>query len=245
MLFLLLFVCMKPAINTKQAVYTIDFIGASSKPMRYGAPEGNGAAQQQQPAAAKPSDESIKTAAPPPQQPAKKEPAKPAYNSKEQIAKNAKKNPKKDAPAKKEPAKPAKEEKVVLSKPSILGDIDSSNIDPSALHSLSGGGEGGNNVVRASFTNFPYPWYITQVRNALWREWSKRMPRKTGLSTLVSFTIDRHGAIYGVQIEQSSGNESYDYAAMSAAGNSAPYPPLPAGFERDILTVTVEFKNEE
>ncbi|MDR0734295.1 MAG: TonB family protein [Elusimicrobiota bacterium] len=232
---------MKPAVNKEPAVYTIDFIGMSSKPMRYGAPEEGGSSARQQPAAAKPADEGIKTAAPPP---AKKEPAKPAYNSKEQIAKNAKKNTKKNTPAKKEPAKPAKEEKIVLSKPSILGDIDSSNIDPSSLHSLSSG-DGGNNAVRASFTNFPYPWYITQVRDALGREWYKRMPKKTGLSALVSFTIDRHGAIYGVQIEQSSGNESYDYAAMSAAGNSAPYPPLPAGFGRDILTVTVEFKNEE
>jgi protein TonB len=109
---------------------------------------------------------------------------------------------------------------------------------------MSGAGEGGN-AVKASFTNFPYPWYITQVRNALWREWSKRMPKKTGFSTLVSFSIYRHGAIYSVQVEKASGNDSYDYAATSAANNSAPYPPLPKDFPRDILTVTVEFKNEE
>jgi protein TonB len=243
-LFLLIFVFMKPVIKQTRAVYTIDFIGSSAQPARFGDAGRNGAAAQpapQQEAAKAPESkpEEIKTTAP---QPLKKADAK-AYNSEQQIAKKPKKNAKTSAKA---PAKPEakKEEKVVLKKPSILGEVDSSNIDPSALHSISEGGEG-LNAVRASFTNFPYPWYVTLVRNALWREWSKRMPKKAGLSALVSFNIDKNGAIYSVQIEKSSANESYDYAAASAVHNSAPYPPLPKEFPKDILTVTVEFKNEE
>ena len=234
---------MKPAVDKKQATYTIDFIGSSSQAMRFGTPEPPKAAPQP----AKPAESEIKAPAPPP--PPK--PAQPAYNAQAQVAKTPPKTPPKPAP-KVEPAKPAEppkeapappaEEKVVLNKPSILGDVDSSNIDPSAMHSLEGGDEG-SGAVRASFTNFPYPWYISLVRNALWKEWSKRMPKKAGLSTLVSFTIDRNGAIYSVHIEKSSGNDSYDYAATSAANNSAPFPPLPKDFGKDILTVTVEFKN--
>ena len=235
--FLLLFAVMKPVPHKKPAVYTIDFIGSSTQAMRYGDPRPAGAP-------AKPAESEIKTAAPAPKPQPKPAPAKLAYNSKEQIAKTPAKETKKPAPAPAKPAEP-KEEKVVLSKPSILGDVDTANLDVSALHTIGGGDEGGNNAVRASFTNFPYPWYITQVRNSLWREWSKRMPKKSGFSTLVSFTIDKHGAIYGAQIEKSSGNEAYDYAAMSSATNSAPFPPLPKDFDRDILTVTVEFKNED
>lgn len=230
-LLLLLFIGMKPAVDKKQATYTIDFIGSSSQAMRFGVPETAA------PAKAPPSE--IKAPAPPP----KPKPAQPTYNAKAQIAKTPPKTPEPAKPAPEPPKEtaPPAEEKVVLGKPSILGEVASSNIDPSSVHALED--DGGNNMVRANFTNFPYPWYITLVRNALWKEWSKRMPKKAGLSTLVSFTIDRNGAIYSVHIEQPSGNDSYDYAATSAVNNSAPFPPLPKEFPKDILTVTVEFKN--
>ncbi|MDR0953542.1 MAG: TonB C-terminal domain-containing protein [Elusimicrobiota bacterium] len=240
--FLLLFFCLGQNATKPQAVYTIDFIGASSnQPVRYGEPKTDEAAAKAA-APAKSSQSEIKTPPVAKKEEAKK-PAKTQYNSKEQISKKPKRDTKAQAAKK---AEPKKEEKVVLKKPSILGEVESSNIDPGSLHSMGEANEGpGGKAVRASFTNFPYPWYITQVRNSLWREWSKRMPKRAGLSTLVSFNIDKYGAVYGVQIERSSGNDSYDYAATSAANNSAPYPPLPQDFPKDVLTVTVEFKNEE
>lgn len=239
--FLLLLVLMRPSTQQKNAVYTIDFIGSASQPMRYGEPEpaapAGPAAKEEAP---KQETAEIKTPKAEPVQ-EKAKPAKPQYNSEEQISLKAKKNAKETLKE-----EPKKEEKVVLSKPSILGEVESETINAADLHSLGGSGDkSGINAVRASFTNFPYPWYITQVRSSLWGEWSKRMPKTTGLSTLVSFNIDRYGAIYAVQIEKSSGNDSYDYAATSAVQNSAPYPPLPKGFGKDILTVTVEFKNED
>lgn len=248
--FFLIFALMQaaPAKKTK-ATYTIDFIGTASQPLRYGEPE------KTTPPPAAPQKEEIKT--PAKQEPVKseikevkkeqpKKTVKKEYNSKEQIAQT----PKKEEPKKQEePAPKAEpEKKVELSKPSILGEVESTNIDPSAIHNLSTSteGDGGPKAVRASFTNFPYPWYITQVRNSLWTQWQKRMPKKgAGLSALVSFNIDKYGAVYGIQIEQSSGNDSYDYAATSAAENSAPFPPLPKDFPKNLLTVTVEFKNEE
>lgn len=239
MLIVLLMAVMKPAVSKTKATYTIDFIGAAAdKPVRYGEPESKPAAA---PVTAPEVKEQPKPEAKQPAIPVKKEAPKPKkaqYNAKEQISEKAKKTTKAPAPKPK-----PKEEKVVLSKPSILGEVESSNISAGDLHTLGSTGEA--NTVRASFTNFPYPWYITQVRNALWREWSKRMPKKSGLSTLVSYNIDKYGAIYSVQIERSSGDEGYDYAATTAASNSAPYPPLPKDFPKDILTVTVEFKNEE
>lgn len=242
--FLLLLVLMHPSAQKNKAVYTIDFIGSASQPMRYGEPEPSGGAAQQK-AAEPPKQEAaeIKT---PKAEPVKEKakPAKPKYNSEEQISLKAKKAAKETA--KQTPKEEPKEEKVVLSKPSILGEVESESLNAADLHTLgASGNNGGINAVRASFTNFPYPWYITQVRNSLWAQWSKRMPKTSGLSTLVSFNIDRYGAIYGVQVEKSSGNDSYDYAATSAVQNSAPYPPLPKGFGKDILTVTVEFKNED
>lgn len=241
LLFVILLFCFHNAqTNNKKnnAVYTIDFIGASATPMRYGETEQNSSADKaaqeakaQAQKAAQEAKEAQETALK-----IKEEKKKAEYNSAQQIAKKAKKDTKK----KKE------EKKVVLSKPSILGSVEADNIDVSKLHNLTTSGTGGGpNTVQANFTNFPYPWYITQVRNALWKSWQEKRPKgDTGISTLVSFNIDRNGVVYGVQIESSSGNDSYDYAALSAATNSAPYPPLPKDFEKDILTVTVEFKQE-
>ena len=245
--FLLVFAFMQGAPSKKtKAVYTIDFIGAASQPLSYG----------KQASAVPPPAAKEEVKAPPKQEetkseikkPEPKKPAKKQYNSQEQIAQKPKAAAKTE-PTKEEPKPQAEEEKKVeLSKPSILGEVESTNIDPASLHNLSTGlgDDGGPKAIRASFTNFPYPWYITQVRNALWAQWQKRMPKKAaGLSALVSFNIDKYGAVYSVQIEESSGNDSYDYAATSAAENSAPFPPLPKDFPKNLLTVTVEFKNEE
>ncbi len=241
LVFSLLFFCMQGQGQNKKkhATYTIDFIGSSSAPMRYGTPEQKTAAstpqvKQETPVVEKKAEtkqeSQIKTEKP---KETKKE-----YNSKAQIS-TEKQNTK---TVKKEPAK--KEEKVVLSKPSILKEVQTGNIDVSGEHNLES--VPGERAVQASFTNFPYPWYITQVRNSLWTSWQKLMPKKTiGLSVLVSFNIDKNGAIYGVQIEQSSKNDDFDYKGKLAVLNSAPYPPLPKDYGKEILTVTVEFKNEE
>lgn len=243
LVFSLLFFCMQGQGQNKKkhATYTIDFIGSSSAPMRYGTPEQKPApapaeqVKQEVPAPAAPKAEpkqesQIKTEKP---KGNKKE-----YNSKAQISKEKQKTNTKTK------TEPKQEEKVVLSKPSILKEVQTGNIDVSGEHNLES--VPGERAVQASFTNFPYPWYITQVRNALWTSWQKLMPKKTiGLSVLVSFNIDKNGAIYGVQIEKSSKNDDFDYKGKLAVLNSAPYPPLPKDFGKDVLTVTVEFKNEE
>ena len=241
LIFSLLFFCAQGQ-NTKkkkQAIYTIDFIGSSSTPMRYGTPEPKPSPAPQakqeapisQPKTETKQESQIKTEKP--------KNTKKAYNSKAQITKEKQKTNKKES-AKEEPKQ---EEKVVLSKPSILKEVQTGNLDLSGQNLESVPGE---KAVQASFTNFPYPWYITQVRNSLWTSWQKLMPKKTiGLSVLISFNIDKNGAIYGVQIDKSSNNEDFDYKGKLAVLNSASYPPLPQDYGKEILTVTVEFKNEE
>ena len=93
--FSLLFFCMQGQSqdNKKQATYTIDFIGSSATPMRYGAPQGEGQTQSQvqqaapapeQPKAEVKEEPQIKTVKP-------KETKKPAYNSEAQITKEKQK----------------------------------------------------------------------------------------------------------------------------------------------------------
>ena len=253
---LLLAFASKPIPQKNRATYTIDFIGQTDEVLRYGAPQqkaGNPKAeeQKQETPAEEPKQETktevkeeikqetkteTKTeikAETKTDTKAKTKGQDKAYNSKTQISTKPKKTQE-------------KKKKVVLSKPSVLEQVETDNLDVSALHSLTTAGQGGaEKTVQASFTNFPYPWYITQVRNALWEAWQKYKPKSgSGLSALVTFTIDKNGAIYDTQLERTSGNEAYDYAALNAARDSAPYPALPKDFDREILTVTVEFKQE-
>jgi TonB family protein len=102
--------------------------------------------------------------------------------------------------------------------------------------------ESASTGVMADFPNFAYPWYVSQVRNSLWNEWSSRMPHGSFLACVVGFSIKRDGKITGVKAEKSSGNKLFDFAAMSASNAAAPFPPLPADFAENELAVHVEFR---
>lgn len=107
------------------------------------------------------------------------------------------------------------------------------------------GPESAGGPVVADFSNFPYPWYITQVRESLWTAWTARMPSSGMLKCVVKFEITRKGAAKSVSIERSSGNRLFDNAAEAAVQNAGPFPPLPDDYYEDRLTVHVEFKTME
>ncbi len=164
----------------------------------------------------------------PAQEAIEKAPPQKAYVSKTEIAAkptSPKKQAAKTTPATSEP----------LSGPSVLDD----DADSSSTEEF----EGGN--ITTDFANFPYPWYITQVRNSLWIEWEKRRPAGNVLSAMVSFAIARDGKIKNLKTERSSGDDSFDFAATSAVINAGPFAPLPMYYEKDELTITVEFKQEK
>ncbi|NLI09712.1 MAG: TonB family protein [Elusimicrobia bacterium] len=93
-------------------------------------------------------------------------------------------------------------------------------------------------------SDFPYPWYITQIRESLWDSWRKIMPINSSLKCSVSFKIRPNGTFYDLEVETSSGNRIFDQAALSAVENAEKFPPLPEGFFEEYLTVHVEFKNK-
>jgi protein TonB len=102
-------------------------------------------------------------------------------------------------------------------------------------------GEDGTPVITDA-ANFPYPWYITQVREMLWNAWTSRMPSAGGLRCTVRFSIDRDGSAHSVAVEKSSGNRLFDTAAEGSVESAMPFPVLPDDFYEDKLTVHVEFK---
>ncbi len=149
--------------------------------------------------------------------------AKKAYVSKTEIS------------TKKQTKKKATPAAAPLDAPSVLEDN-----EPAAQEGEFAGGN-----ITTDFANFPYPWYITQVRNSLWIEWEKRRPVGDILSALVSFAITREGKITNLKVERSSHDDTFDFAATSAVINAGPFAPLPMYYEKDELTVSVEFKQEK
>ena len=218
-LFLLLLLA--PAAKKTSATYTIDFIG-SGKVIAT-----TGQETPQKPAVQTPQPAEEKA---PAAKPAEKAPAKKAYAAKTEIA--AKPKPKK--------------KEVPLAAPSILEDEAKAEQEAAkkAEADAAENGFGGGNI-QTDFADFPYPWYITQVRNALWIEWEKRRPAGSTLSALVTFAIARDGTIKDLEVERKSGDDTFDFSASSAVINAGPFAPLPMYYEKDELTVTVEFKQEK
>ena len=214
--FIVLLVCLGPGAKKPSATYTIDFIGT-----------GKVIATQGQETRKAPGVQTPKPAEAAVAKPAAQPPAKKVYAAKEEIA--AKPQPK--------PQK-TKAQEVPLAAPSMLEE------DEDAAEGEQVNAFGGGNI-QTDFANFPYPWYITQVRNSLWGEWEKRRPAGSTLGTLVTFAIARDGKIKDLKVEKSSGDDTFDFAATSAVINAGPFSPLPMYYEKDELTVTVEFKQEK
>ncbi|MBI4348645.1 MAG: TonB family protein [Elusimicrobia bacterium] len=115
--------------------------------------------------------------------------------------------------------------------------------EPAAAGSGEAAAEGSDANVSADLPNFPYPWYITQVRSSLWSRWSARMPRTPGGATIM-FIILRDGSLTDLRVESSSGDAGYDYAALTSVQEAAPFAPLPSGFRESFLKIHVRFTSQ-
>ncbi|MFA6584119.1 MAG: energy transducer TonB [Elusimicrobiaceae bacterium] len=220
----LLMLFIRPAApRLPESSYTIDFIGGE-KPVKVTSAEPAKAPEPAKPAPAK-------TAA----KPAKAKPQDTEIKTPKQ--KNQTKTP---PQAEQAPAQTQKEQEklAALSAPSMLADEKA----PPAEQAQPNSGDTG---ISAQFPDFPYPWYITQVRVSLWNEWSARMPRSGRISCVIRFAIARNGKIKDVKIEKSSGNKLFDFAAASSTEKASPFPPLPSDYKKPELVAHVEFKVAE
>jgi len=59
---------------------------------------------------------------------------------------------------------------------------------------------------------------------------------------IVTFTLMRDGSVRDVRVAQSSGNKALDFSAQRAIGDAAPFPPLPAAYERNSATIEFWFE---
>ena len=90
--------------------------------------------------------------------------------------------------------------------------------------------------VSADLPNFPYPWYISELRAALWAQWSKNLPSVSGKCEVV-FEIMPDGRIVDLKTESSSGSADFDLTALSSVQDASPFPPLPQDFHQPFLKI--------
>jgi protein TonB len=98
--------------------------------------------------------------------------------------------------------------------------------------------------VSTDLPNFPYPWYIAQMRLMLWQAWQKRMPRLDSEGA-VGFSILPNGSFTDLEVESSSGDADFDKAALESVQAAAPFPALPSDFREPFLKIHLTLKSEE
>jgi protein TonB len=100
---------------------------------------------------------------------------------------------------------------------------------------------GGSGVTGLEGGDFPYTLYIQGMHRRIGTNWF-RPQVAAGTATVVYFRILRDGTIGEAKIETSSGNGTFDRAALSAVRSSSPLNPLPFGYDGTFLGVHLTFK---
>ncbi len=98
-----------------------------------------------------------------------------------------------------------------------------------------------SSLTAVDMTDFPYPWYVTQLRSGIWDRWRARLFSGSGECT-VRFTLLRNGKAVDIRVEFTSGDKGFDYAALSAVRDATPFAPLPPRYKESFLNIHFEFK---
>jgi TonB family protein len=91
-----------------------------------------------------------------------------------------------------------------------------------------------------------YGFYIENVKRRIYSNWSQWSIDQAGRNSrtihcAVTFTINRDGSIRDAKISQSSGNYSYDSAALHAVANSNPVEKLPTDYSGSYVVAIIDF----
>ncbi len=100
-------------------------------------------------------------------------------------------------------------------------------------------------TLRQEGIEFPYPEYLRNIENQIFRHWDHSMFRP-GLDTKVAFVILKDGSVTASSISttKSSGSFQFDLAARGAvesAANQGAFGPLPSGFDGASLPILFDF----
>lgn len=100
---------------------------------------------------------------------------------------------------------------------------------------------GGSGVTGLEGGDFPYTLYIQGMQRRIGSNWF-RPAMTSGAATVIYFRIQRSGTISEAKVETSSGNGTFDRAALSAVRSSNPLTPLPFAYSGNDLGVHLTFR---
>jgi TonB family protein len=107
-----------------------------------------------------------------------------------------------------------------------------------ALGQVTGSAQGAG-AVTLNVSDFPYAWYIQAIHRKIQERWEGRAIQ--GRQPEIIFEIGRDGQVRRLGVGKTSGNPSYDQLAMRAIADANPFPPLPEGFDKPVLTIGLQF----
>ena len=90
-----------------------------------------------------------------------------------------------------------------------------------------------------------FGWYADLLRQKVGDRWKVDdidLTIKTSPPAIVSFEIMRDGSVRNIKLLQRSGVNALDYSGQRAIQEASPFPPLPAQFEKDSVTVEFQFE---
>ncbi|MGD8978619.1 MAG: TonB C-terminal domain-containing protein [candidate division WOR-3 bacterium] len=97
-------------------------------------------------------------------------------------------------------------------------------------------------VYTGSGRGFTYSYYLNILLNKIGKNWTNPFKGKNVvMKSIIYFEVDKNGHIYGVRLEEDSGNNLYNETAMRAVIVTKKLPPLPDEFADDYLKVHLEF----
>jgi protein TonB len=88
--------------------------------------------------------------------------------------------------------------------------------------------------------DFHFAYYIDRMLALIEARWYKPAVPE-GTNALLRFRIHRDGKVDRIELEESSGQPSFDRAALRAMYAANPLPPLPPAYGQDTLTVHLRF----
>jgi periplasmic protein TonB len=96
----------------------------------------------------------------------------------------------------------------------------------------------GSSIAGLEDPDFGYGYYIDRLLQLIDANWT-RPPVGGEVRAVVYFRIQKSGQIADLRIEQPSGYNAFDLAALRAVQNAAPFPALPASYRHDSLGVNL------
>ncbi len=106
-------------------------------------------------------------------------------------------------------------------------------------------GSGGVGVGRGSPFGNQFGYYVDILKQKVAQNWHTGDidPRiRSAPPAILTFTIHRDGSVSNVRVEQTSGNLALDLSAQRAVADAAPFPQLPAGFDRNEVSIEFWFQ---